>query len=110
MFSVEESEQPERYLLVLAHLGVVSCLDDIGCNPRFVGLVGVADAELQFIVNDIAVGSCPLVDAVVFPQTVDKEGLHRLLRLHFVGVDGIEQVGVVQHDFGRFLGNACPTG
>ena len=47
---------------------------------------------------------------MVFPQRIDKEGLHGLLPVHLDGVDGVHQVGVVEHDLRGLLGEVFIDG
>ena len=45
-----------------------------------------------------------LVHLVVLPHGVDEEGFHHILTLHTTGIDGIHQIGIVEHHLARFLG------
>ena len=72
--------------------------------------MGIDDAELQFAVDQIVAVATARVHLVVLPHRVDEEGLHRLLLLYLDGVDGIEQVRVVEHDLGGLLGEVFADG
>ena len=51
-----------------------------------------------------------LVHLVVLPERVHQECLHHILLVHLARVDGVHQVGVVQHHFRRLLGERLALG
>ena len=51
--SVEESQQPQGNLVVLAYLGVVAGVYGVRGVPHLIVGVGVADAELQLAVHQV---------------------------------------------------------
>ena len=65
---IEEAQQPERYLVVLAYLGVVAGIDGIGCITYFLLAVGVTYPELALAVYRVIVFLAGLVNQMVFPQ------------------------------------------
>jgi len=101
---VEEAEEPEGYLVVVAYLGVVAGVDGVFVETGLASSQGVADFELALVVDDIGLWLGTLVDEMVFPHGVDEESLHQLLAVHLDGIDGIHEIGVVHHDAGRLLG------
>ena len=101
---IKKSQQPQRNLIACADLRVISGVDDVGRDALTAGRLRVDNAELQFLVDEIVVVSATGVHLVVFPQRIDEEGLHSLLLVHLDGVDGVHQVGVVEHDLRGLLG------
>ena len=108
--SIKEAEKPQGNLVARADLRVVAGVDDVGRDALAAGLLRVDDAELQLLVDEVVVVSAPGVHLVVFPKRVDEEGLHRLLLLHLDGVDGVHEVGVVEHDLRGLLGEVLADG
>ena len=94
---IKESQQPEGYLIVLADFRVVAGVNRIGRVLYFIMYVGITDAELQFSVYQEVGLTSTLVHLVVLPKRVYEEGLHSCLLLYVNGVDGIQEVGVVEH-------------
>ena len=101
---VQKSEEPKGYLVALANLRIIACIDDVGRVAHLVAGIGITDAELEFSVDQIEGVVSALIDFMVFPHRVDEERLHSRLLLYVNGVDGIEQVGVVEHHLRRLLG------
>ena len=96
--SVQESEKPQGNLVSLANLCVVAGVDGVGHIPYFIMGLCVADAELQPAVYQVIRVAPVQIHLVILPQGVDEERLHSRLLHHMDGLDGIEQVGIVQHD------------
>ena len=55
-------------------------------------------------VDNIIVVMSVLVHLMILPQRIHEECLHSRLLLHMNGVDGIQQIGVVEHHLRRLLG------
>lgn len=94
----------------MTYLGVVSCIDDIRLESLLGGRLGIDDTELELLIDDEVTVARAGVHLVILPHRIDEEGLHRLLLFHLDGVDGIHQVGVVEHDLGRLLGEILSDG
>ena len=61
-------------------------------------------------VHQIGVLVAGLVYLMVFPHRIDEECLHDILLLHAARIDGVHQVGVVEHHFRRLLGERLAVG
>ena len=100
--SIEEAEEPQWQFVAMGHLGVVAGKEHV------VGGFGAAwsftHAHFGGVIDFVEAFAALFVDGVVSPKWVDKECLHDELLAHLRVVDGIEQVGVVEHDAGRLFG------
>ena len=100
---VEEAEKPEwNFVVTASHFGVVACQNDVGV--AFYALAAVAHLNVRVVVDTVDAVALSFVDRVVTPQGVDKESLHDGLLCNLWGIDGIEQVGIVEEHGGRLLG------
>ena len=70
----------------------------------FYALAAVAHLNVGVVVDAVDAVALSFVDRVVTPQGVDKESLHDGLLCNLWGIDGIEQVGIVEEHGGRLLG------
>jgi len=107
---MQESKKPERYLVVGTDLCVVAGIDDVVVGLLLVADGGIADLEADVAVDEEDGVVDLLVDFVVFPERVDEECLHRQLPLYMDGINGIEEVGVVEHHLRRLLGEVLALG
>ena len=108
--SIEEAQEPQRYLVVVTHLSIITDVVGIGVHPYFSLCMGIADAELTRAVDEIGLWFAALTDDMVFPHRVDEKGLHDRLLVDGNGIDGVHQVGVVHHNRRRLLGEFFAVG
>ena len=71
---------------------------------------GIANPEPQLVVDDVFAAMVALVDQMVLPHRVDEEGLHHVVLRRLYGIDGVHQVGVVQHHLGRLFREVLASG
>ena len=95
--SIEESEEPEwDFVVAASHFGVVAREEDVGVALHT--LAAVAHLDVGVLIDAIEAVALPFVDGVVTPEGIDKETLHDGLLGNLWGVDGIEQIGIVEED------------
>ena len=97
-------------MVILPNLRVVARVDDVVRVAEFANCLGIHYPELAFLVDEEAAIARTSIYLMIFPHRVDKERLHCLLLIHLDRVDGVHQVGVVEHDLGGLLGEILSDG
>ena len=107
---IQESQQPERYLIAITNLCVIAGIDRSRLIPDILCHQGIHNPESLFTVYQIDIVSYRLVHLMILPQTIHEECLHHILSVDVDGVDGIDQVGIVKHHLARLLRELFPQG
>lgn len=66
--SIEEAQQPERYLVFAPYLGIIAGIDGVGCIAHLAMKCCIADTELQLLIDDVELFTSRLVHAMILPQ------------------------------------------
>ena len=107
---IQESQEPQRNLVVLAHLRIVTGLDGIWITTHLDGSLCITDSEFSVAIHCIIVVFAALVNFVVFPKLIDEECFHHFLLVNLYRIDRVHQVSIMHHHLRWFLRKSCPSG
>ena len=99
MLNIKKPKHPEWYLIATTYFCLVQSIRHSGVILNFCSFA--AYFERHHFVNHERGVLVTLVHFVVFPHRVYKESVQHILFFHLYGVDGVHQVGVVQHNLRR---------
>ena len=97
-------------MVFLPNLRIVARVDDVVRVAEFANRLGIHYPELAFLVDEETAIARACIHFMILPHRIDKERLHCLLLIHLDRVDGVHQVGVVEHDLGGLFGEVLSGG